>query len=75
MEDTTAVCYTPNAAAGPGRCYFRIAMPAGVEKVLGPDVDRVGVNVAAMIKVNSGERIVFSQNISDTVGVAGLHRC
>ena len=69
----SAVCQTPNAATAAGRCYFRIAMPCRIEEILRPYVDRIGASVAAMIKINGGERVIFGENITDTVAVAGLH--
>ena len=49
-------------------------MTAGVEKILRPHIDRTGVHVAAMIEIDCGERIIFGQNVTDAVGVPGLHR-
>ena len=46
---TSAVRQAPNAAAGAARRHLGIAVAAGVEKVLRPDVNLMGADVAAMI--------------------------
>ena len=68
-----AVRRTPDAATGTGRRHFAVCITAGVEEVLRPHINRTGINVAAVIEIDRGERIVFSQHIGDAVGLSGTH--
>ena len=74
LVDGIAVSEAPDPAAVAARCHFGIAETAAVQKILRPHIDRMRINVAAVVEIDSSKRIVCSENIGDAVGVTGLHR-
>ena len=48
-------------------------MAAKFEEVLRPAVDRMRIDVAAVIEIDRRKRIILGENVTDTVSMAGLH--
>src|SRR5262249_9651844 len=71
--EALAIRESPDPAAGPGRRHLGIAVAAGFKEVLRPHVDRVSVDVTAIVYVDRSEWIGLGENVGDAVAVAGLH--
>ena len=61
----------PDPQAGAGRADFGVAAARLVEQPLGPAFDRTRNRIAHMVDINSGKRIIRSENITDAVATTG----
>jgi hypothetical protein len=68
-----AVSKTPDTNAFTARRYLLIGINRSLQVILGPFVDAVRNKATTMIEIDCPERVVFRENVAQSICMPGLH--